>query len=310
MMKNKVLAYAYTLITGVAFILGLVGNIRLNAPKTNGAGMEGNRLIGVFLTKESLSKLVYDEPDIRFDSLEEALASFSNPVLFAEEVNDEHEFRFPVEGYMYIDYIWEEDGYPCHFSYAEGPFTDIHCNNSVSDTERKTSNEITVFCNATGEENHWYVNLIYETDDGRVYAVSSHSLIRGGGDGVNWSQSQTYNVTKTYTEKQGLFKPVLEKHDEYEVVLKMSNEFTAKSVCISILDDDLNLISRKEYAVEDLPESINRGDDTNLIVVECLMDTLQGPKKETKVYTCDDSVIDVIVPLSDGLAGNNPIIIE
>ena len=106
------------------------------------------------------------------------------------------------------------------------------------------------------------MNPVYQSSDGRVYAVSGSGLMLDGNHGEGMFYSQTLEETTTITENQK------SKSSQTSVKISFAIMYPPKKVVVLQMDDENNIISKAEYQPGKLPDTIKPDRNTAYIMVE------------------------------------------
>ena len=140
---------------------------------------------------------------------------------------------------------------------------DVHMHIDATDEVATISLKGTIYVASRDNYVVFYFNPVYQTSNGEVYAVSGEGASFddfAAFDGEFFRQTITENSTETYGDTETSY------GTEVEVVLCAMEE--SKSTAILQFNGNNELLSKNEYAPENLPERIVPISDTQYIIVE------------------------------------------
>lgn len=152
---------------------------------------------------------------------------------------------------------------------SDEAISDGHTGFSYSDNEDKTTLEGTIYISSDYAGKIRYVNPVYQSADGSVYAVTGNGIMLSGEQGEGSVFSQTLEETSTVTEN-GKSKSV-----SIYIKISMSMMFPPEQIYILQMDKNSSIISRTEYEPGKLPDSLTPEPDVEYIIVESLK---RGPE--------------------------------
>lgn len=263
-----------------------------------GENLVGDRLVGVFITRQSLNLFDIEE------YLKDHIGNFSGGnthvkrseqyetrlyakpkqrILTIEKTGEQHVvagFVFEeVEGISFyaetVPETLEVDGF---ISLNSDPaISEKHMGISYGDEEEKTTLEGTVYM--VGKNNHItsYINPVYQSSDGSVYATSGSGFSINSGGTANGIYTQTFDETVTITEN-GKTKKV-----SMSIKISIAAIFSPEEVVILQMDKDNKVVLRQEYMQGEVPETLVLQKDTNYIIVETYSHDKTGEVVVTRV---------------------------
>ncbi len=242
-----------------------------------------DRLIGVFLTTEYLDLWDFEGylndniksfsgGEIKMDGPMEQYQgrlyaelrpkTLTNPETGEKTVTEE--YIFPgIEGIPYfaarVPDTAERQGYIT--SGSDEAISDGHMYLNYGDKEDSTVLNGTVYV-SPGSGSTYYFNPVYQSEDDRVYALSGSGLSTGGIQSEGEVFSRTLDASYTSTENGKT------KSESISVKVSINVMFPPEEITILQMDADSAVVSRREYAPEEIPESITPEANTEYIIVE------------------------------------------
>ncbi len=308
-MKTKSIIIFFVCVLAAAFALGASGVVRLGG---NEQPQGQDRLIGMLITTEYLD--LFDD-EAYFDDNMQQLVSGITPDTSAYEgrlygqlvdSTDYEDDGTPIYSKEYA--FPDSDGIFCYASRIDDGFgepyittggdgvADSHLYINSSDDGEEMKYECVV-CVDANTQTDLYFNPVYQTGDGQIYAVSGDSFSYSGGaegDVYGITLSEDYTVTESGTTTT----------DCFVISVQTRYVYPAESVSIFRMDKDSGVLSRDDYTLDTLPESIRPSDraGTEYIIVESGSVDAQGnPVIDRKLYQPSSLCIKVYVPREDGI---------
>lgn len=281
----------------------------------------GDKLIGVFITKEYLD--LFDIESYFNDNIHKISPGGSIAIdgdtkkyegrLYANIVTrtntdpetgstfDTRELAFEgVEGLSYFCAkipASEEEGSYTVSSSDEG-ISDGHTKIHYGDEEDSISLEGTIYFSPVHARSTitLYMNPVYQSSDGRVYAVSGSGLMLDGNHGEGMFYSQTLEETTTTTENQK------SKSSQTSVKISFAIMYPPKKVVVLQMDDENNIISKAEYQPGKLPDTIKPDRNTAYIMVENHKQDREGNLVVSRsLYDESKETLDTYYSKADGI---------
>lgn len=142
------------------------------------------------------------------------------------------------------------------------------------DEEEKITLEGTIYISSTYTNRSFYINPVYQSSDGSVYATTGSGVMLGGHQGEGSVFSQTLDETTTVTENG--------KTKSLSTSIKISITAMPSPEKINVLqmDKDNKILSRLNYLPGELPDTISPIEKAEYIMVES-----QGTDMEGKTVT-------------------------
>lgn len=243
-----------------------------------GFGAQEDRLIGVLLTTEYLDLFDFEgylndnlggfaggEIEIDGDAREYQGRLYA--VVVTKTVTNEEtgetieteEYEFPgIDG---IPYFTVREGEGTTASISNGLISDGHVAISHGDEENSITMEGTLYVTPDAGRTY-YFNPVYQSADGRVYAMSGSGYTAGGVRDEGEAYAQTLTATTTVT-KDG--KAV---SDTVSVKVTIHVMRPPEKIVIVEMDEDNVMVTREVYAPGAAPEAITPEESTAYIVME------------------------------------------
>lgn len=259
------------------------------------AGTEGSgdRMIGAFITSEYLDLF---DMDAWLDDNTSKLGNGKNiqvtdtsgyeQKLYAEidknnsENPEKWDVVFPgIEGINFFTPVWTDENGE---TYRGGVYGDGICDTNISinesDTEKalSLSGTICVLPGGTDENISYYVNPVYQTENGEIYTVSSSGMSTSGAFSEGTKMTMTLNAREEITENADTYVEAFNV-DVSIVVMSRPVKFT---VCQ--MDKEHQILKQTEYAPGELPEEVVTEPETAYIILETEKETVSGEQKVTR----------------------------
>lgn len=281
MRKKKLLAII------LAAVL-LLSGCSLAQPEEDG-NMDGDPMVGVLVTTQPLdlfdseaylrenASTLLNGGVIRADDAEK----YSN-ALFTVWDDAQQRYVFPdVEGYVWL--CTEENDESGDYTRMQND--DMFCDgaSAVHVTDEGSSYEFSATLYVPNDRTYtvFYCNPIYQTTDGRVYALAGQGMSCSGEEGSTAAMTQT--LSQTLTEKQ---KGETQTRS-FSCAVKVQLAARPERVTLFWMDAENGLLRREEYAAGTLPETLRAEDAEFLLAVETAADGTQrraiyGPEQATQ----------------------------
>ncbi|WFR58985.1 hypothetical protein QA584_07865 [Anaerocolumna sp. AGMB13025] len=312
MMKYKVRIAVFFL---AALILSTLSGCQL--AQEDSISTTEDRLIGVFLTTDYLdlfdfegylnnSNRSFSGGEIQVDGSTDKYQGRLNAELRPKtlinqetgEKSETEEYVFPgVKGISYFSAnISATTGRESYVSAgSDEAISDGHTSLNYSDQGNTITLDGTVYI-SPGMNNTYYVNPVYQSIDGQVYALSGNGISMDGVQSEGANYSQILDASYTSTENRNT------KKDSFSVKISFSVMFPPEKVTILQMDADSTVISRKEYAPGEIQTSITPKENAEYIVVETLKtDTSDNALITRKLYGRDADSLDTFYCREDGV---------
>ena len=134
----------------------------------------------------------------------------------------------------------------------------------------------TIYVSTSKGSNVFYYNPVYQTAAGEVYLMSGEGMSLGGESSTGMSSSHSLKEEQTVT--------IDGESETISSNIEVSTCIMDTPISTSILQfgEDGNIISREDYAPGELPFSIKTSSDTEYIIVETQMKSIDGKETVTR----------------------------
>lgn len=302
----------------IIILFSLTGCIQL-AREDAGENRGQDRLIGVFITTEYLD--LFDTENYLKDNIK---GNFSGNNIIIDTKNDRYQGRLyatlttrtltdEVTGKSFNtkEYVFDSVKGISYFSASvpatldEVGFTttgsdeainDGHTALHYGDDEERTTLEGTIYLSPGQGKGTYYINPVFQSTDGRVYATS------GGGYFVGGVQSEGSLYTQTLEETTTMIENHHKKQISISVKISFSVMFSPEQIVLLHMSEDSVLLSRKEYVPGELPKSDTPETGTEYIIVETYKRDDQGNRTVRRLlYDKKDNTIETFYRRDDGI---------
>lgn len=300
-----------------ALLLCALAGCRL-AREGEGDNASGDRLAGVLVTTEYLDLFDFDSylrdnlgrslgGDIVIDGNAEEYrgrlyATLVTKTLTSEETGETFDMdEYVFEGVNGIPYFFAR--FPAsagHDSYTgsngDEAVSDGSTSVNESDGGTAVSLEGTIYVSPKGLQNEYFINPVYQSADGRVYAVSGSGFVIDEGHPEGAIYSQKLEAKYTFTENGKSMT------DSTSVKISLNVMRLPEKVAVLQMDGGSAVVSRMEYAPGMLPKSITPADGVEYIIVETYKTGGQGGEQVSReLYGKDTATIATFVCREDGV---------
>lgn len=283
-MKNQHKAVLVALVLLATFVVGMTGAVQL-ADKNASMAAE-DRLVGAFITTEHLDLFDFDsyfaENEAEILSGSEISASDTAAYegrLYAKLVDQSPDMK---------DYIFEGvEGirlFVADMTLENGETVNAVFGDSISEgksecfvTDNGTSNvlEGTLYFAAGDDSPVYYINPVYQSSDGRIYAVTgSGGSFSGDCEGARYSQELKAEYSHTVDGET--------MKDSIRVKVNIALMNPPEKTVLLQFDAKGNLLERAEYAPDETPDSLSPNKDTAFIMTESHSKSLDGMEDVTR----------------------------
>jgi len=272
----------------VAFAFGITGMVKVKgeAEKEDNEG----KLVGIFITKEPLESYITGKNG----------RLYAKAVEYASESDTEHgSKKYVFEGVEGISFfnprIRDEASSQTYQNMTMGrEISDSrlsYWNNEVGEQNELTG---TIYVGSQHDIGAVYINCVYQSSKGDVYALSGESLYIGDA-----SIEYAINEKKEKNEGASL---------GFEATVKVGFQRVDERITTSILQFGKNdvLLHKNEYAPEEVPQEMDVLSDTQYILVE---ETTQGGVERT-LYQKKDTMIYTLYDLDNGFCAKHSCILN
>ena len=217
--------------------------------REDGEPADADRLVGVYITENYIDSFdfeayVQDNASSLSGSGEisrEDAAKYTRRIY--AEITD-GKTSFPIEGIAFIAARYEKDGESCTGSDYGDKLADVHLSINVSDDMETTVLTGKLFADSGAGHMSAYCNPVYQQADGRVY------LVPGEGVSANMG-SMTHSLSESCeSAKKG------ERGYGMDITLEVEGRRPSEKLAVLLYSAEGALLSRTEYAPEEMPEEI------------------------------------------------------
>ncbi len=218
--------------------------------REDGEPADADRLVGVYITENYIDSFdfeayVQDNASSLSGGGEisrEDAAKYTRRI-YAEVVDGKT--SFPIEGIAFIAARYEKDGESCTGSDYGDKLADVHLSINVSDDMETTVLTGKLFADSGAGRMSAYCNPVYQQADGRVY------LVPGEGVSANMG-SMTHSLSESCeSAKKG------ERGYGMDITLEVEGRRPSEKLAVLLYSAEGALLSRTEYAPEEMPEEIS-----------------------------------------------------
>lgn len=218
--------------------------------REDGEPADADRLVGVYITENYIDSFdfeayVQDNASSLSGSGEisrEDAAKYTRRIY--AEITD-GKTSFPIEGIAFIAARYEKDGESYNGSDYGDKLADVHLSINVSDDMETTVLTGKLFADSGAGHMSAYCNPVYQQADGRVY------LVPGEGMSANMG-SMTHSLSESCeSAKKG------ERGYGMDITLEVEGRRPSEKLAVLLYSAEGALLSRTEYAPEEMPEEIS-----------------------------------------------------
>ena len=248
----------------------LLSGCSLALPEEDGK-TDGDPMVGVLITTQPLdlfdseaylsenASTILNGGMIRAEDAEK----YSN-ALFSAWDDAQQSYVFPdTEGYVWLcTEVSDESG-----DYTRMQNDDVFCDgtSAVHVTDEGSSYEFSATLYVPNDQTYavFYCNPIYQTADGRVYALAGQGMSLSGETGSTAAMTQTLTQTLTETQKGET------QTRSFECAIKVQLAARPERVTLFWMDAESGVLRREEYAAGTLPETLRAEDAAEDRVALC-----------------------------------------
>lgn len=219
--------------------------------REEGESADADRLVGVYITENYIDSFDFEAyvqdnaSSLSGGSGEisrEDAAKYTRRIY--AEITD-GKTSFPIEGIAFIAARYEKDGESCTGSDYGDKLADVHLSINVSDDMETTVLTGKLFADSGAGHMSAYCNPVYQQADGRVY------LVPGEGVSANMG-SMTHSLSESCeSAKKG------ERGYGMDITLEVEGRRPSEKLAVLLYSAEGALLSRTEYAPEEMPEEIS-----------------------------------------------------
>lgn len=218
--------------------------------REDGEPAEADRLVGVYITENHIDSFdfeAYVEDNASSLSGGSGEISREDAAKYTRRIYAEMtdgKTSFPIEGIAFIAARYEKDGESYTGSDYGDKLADVHLSINVSDDMETTVLTGKLFADSGAGRMSAYCNPVYQQADGRVY------LVPGEGVSANMG-SMTHSLSESCeSAKKG------ERGYGMDITLEVEGRRPSEKLAVLLYSADGALLSRTEYAPEEMPEEI------------------------------------------------------
>lgn len=219
--------------------------------REEGEPADADRLVGVYITENYIDSFDFEAyVQDNASSLSggggeisrEDAAKYTRRIY--AEITD-GKTSFPIEGIAFIAARYEKDGESYNGSDYGDKLADVHLSINVSDDMETTVLTGKLFADSGAGRMSAYCNPVYQQADGRVY------LVPGEGMSANMG-SMTHSLSESCeSAKKG------ERGYGMDITLEVEGRRPSEKLAVLLYSAEGALLSRTEYAPEEMPEEIS-----------------------------------------------------
>lgn len=282
-----------------------------------GEGVMADRLIGALVTEQSIGGFcVSDGPAAQGGGWSgsvigpEGAATGHPDRLYASLVvrtltdgqtgarTDAREYAFEgVEGIAYFAATVPEDQREEAFiaNGSDEAIADGHMSVHVGDSENSTSLEGTIYLSVE-RKGVLYINPVYQSADGRVYALRGNGVLLDGVEGEG--SVYTYEMEEVQTVREA----GEEKSERFSIRLSLVTMRPPREITILQMDAQSAILSRTQYAPGQLPDELALAPEVAYLLVETRGGAPGAQAAVTRaVYGRDDELLPAFYCREDGV---------
>ena len=300
--------------TGILLMISLCG-CSLAVPDVGMDG-EGDRLIGAVITDDYLD--LFDIDQYVNDHASELLHNQEIDVerapkyevrLYATvkkgkgENSREWEISFEgVDGLNMLQPVWkDEKGEECHDSVCSDGVSEVHLSVDMNDQGEETNLTGTIYM-LPGQEDHdiaYHVNPVYQTSDGKIYAVSGSGFSTSGESEEGEVYSTTLYEERKETEN-GKYKT-----EKSSVTVRYGVMHKPVQITIYQMDENHQILKQDTFTPGEVPDELTPEKKTSYILIETQKEDLSGKKMISRdIYTPDpeeENTIETYYVMNNGI---------
>ncbi|MEN6418477.1 MAG: hypothetical protein ABFC73_06105 [Clostridiaceae bacterium] len=278
-----------------------------------GGTEEKDKLIGVFVTREYLD--LFDMDGYLSDNLQNLsggefhvdgnnekyqgrLYAVLQDITLTSDTGEQstmQEYVFPdVDGVSYFAArVPAAEGRESYISSgSDEAISDGQLGLNYGDTEDKITLDGTIYLADLSGNYSCYINPVYQSEDGSVYAVSGGGMEMCSGAGM----SQTLEEKSTVTEN-GVSKTVIS-----SIKISIETLPPPEKIVLLQMDKDSTILSKAEYNPGELPGTLKPEPATAYILEETYAHDVSGEEVVTrKLFGAEDAVLSAFYARADGI---------
>lgn len=276
-------------LSGIVGLIAIVslGGCSLAVPDA-GTDESGDRLIGAFITSEHLD-------------LEQKL--YATIDKSGGKDPDDWKITFgDISGINFFSPLWTEDGGEKYWgSITDEGICDTNIDINTSDTQEEHSLSGTIYFleGQADKDIAYYANPVYQTADGKIYAVSEQGFSTSGesGEGEHFSTTLSGDVSVTEGGRT--------KTEKSSVTVNFATMYKPEKITLYQMDKKNRTVKMEEYKPGKLPEKIAAKENAEYILVKTEKETLAGKKEVSReIYDNkkdEDNMLETFYPMDNGI---------
>lgn len=277
-----------------------------------------DRLIGVFITTEHLD--LFDMEGYLNDNLpgivngeimaddnsgkyqDRLYAKLEEKTLTSEETGEEttiEEYVFEgVEGIRYFAAEMEdkENQEPYTSTSADDSISGGHVGIFNGDEEDKITLEGTIYYTHQYSNSTFYMNPVYQSRDGSVYAMGGNGIMTQGIEGERAKSTMSLESSTTRTENGK------SKKQSASVKITFAAAYPPEKILVWQMDERHQILSGEEYMPGKMPETISPELETAYLIVETFQKAADGTTQiERELYGKEEETVTTRNCLENGI---------
>ncbi len=314
MTNKKWLIIAVCAVLAVAFLLGVTDKVNFRSGEN--VVSSGDSLIGLFITRKymngfnidqyvenNLDKVIaggeISQDDIMtyggrvWATLKEKKLPLEDGGVLTELDNVFEGF----EGYRIMYPTYSSDGGPYGYINTDDGISNVSTSISATDDSEITKSEGVIYFVPQKDEEEFFFNSVYQTADGRIYAVPGNAIMFTPDNVSGSSMSMRVSGKRSSSENGKLLK-------EYGVEVSVKVMIVDKMVKVTVLQygADNNLLKSEEFLPGRLPEEYTPLSETEYIVVDTENES-EDPvyAHDRKIFAKSSLFLEAFVCRDDGI---------
>lgn len=234
-------------------------------------------------------------------------AALTTKILTNEETGEtvetkEYVFN-DILGYPYYYYTMpataEHDSY--NTSVSDEAISEGHTYINISDDNNSVALEGTIYISPSNENRSYYLNPVYQSADGSIYAVSGSGYsFNDESNSTGLIFTQTMNDTYTITENGK------KKINSMSIEIAISVMFAPEKIVVLQMDKGGMILLRTEYEPDELPKDVTPETGTDYLIVETYKRGYTSTLEVSRaIYGKDADAFDTFFARSDGVCIKN-----
>ncbi len=270
-----------------------------------GAGTDGggDRLIGAFITADYLDLFPAEtRGDIREDFRQEWRLYASIDKSRRKRPEDWKIVFEGTEGLKMLQPVWtDENGEKFTASDCSEGICNLDMKTEISDDKEENSISGTIYFlpGKADEDIAYHANPVYQTEDGKVYAIPGEGFSTSGESDEGEHFSTTLSEETTAADKGK------KKTEKGNVTVRYSIMHKPVKITVYQMDESHQILEKTDFNPGQVPEELTAKHGTEYILVETEKEMLSGKKTVSReIYTHDseeDLSIETFYALDNGI---------